>query len=306
MDLKVTNTEKHIDSAKQLVNSNMTESQKSKLAEAAKGFESMLTSMMLKSMSSTEGGMFGEDSYGGDYYDSIFQTEIANKMSSGKGLGVADVIYMKMTGEKMPDELKNIKLSSLTNSNKNNSADKLKDSNSQNSSVNSNKKVQTGDGSKIKISNVNSSSSINPSEKSMTRLNKYDDYIEQAAQEYGVDENLIRSVIMTESNAQEKAHSKCHAKGLMQLLDGTAKSMGAKNVWDPKQNIMAGTKYLSGLLRQYNGDVKLALAGYNAGPGAVNKYNGVPPYTETKNYITRVLGYYNHFSGASNESETIE
>lgn len=302
MDLKVTNTDKHIDSAKQLVNTNMTEGQKLKLAEAAKGFESMLTSMMLKSMSSTEGGMFGEESYGGDYFDSIFQTEIANKMSSGKGLGVADLIYMKMTGEKIPDDLKNLKLNSITKGSQNSSANKLNDSDVTDSSINSTKKVQT----KIKVTNVNSSNSVSPSEKSMTRLNKYDDYIEAAAKEYGVDENLIRSVIMTESNAQEKAHSKCHAKGLMQLLDGTAKSMGAKNIWDPKQNIMAGTKYLSGLLRQYNGDVKLALAGYNAGPGAVNKYNGVPPYTETKNYITRVLGYYNHFNGASNESEAIE
>jgi len=302
MELKVTNTDKHIDSAKQLVNTNMTDGQKLKLAEAAKGFESMLTSMMLKSMNTTEGGMFGDESYGGDYFDSIFQNEIANKMSSGKGLGVADIIYMKMTGEPIPENLKNIKISSGMHSNQ----DKISTQTKNVSSVNTKKKLQITDSQKIDISNSNSKNTISPSEKSLSRLNKYDDYIAEASDVYGVDENLIRSVIMTESNAQEKAASKCHAKGLMQLLDGTAKSMGAKNVWDPKQNIMAGTKYLSGLLRQYNGDVKLALAGYNAGPGAVSKYNGVPPYNETKNYITRVLGYFNHFNGTSNESETIE
>ena len=81
----------------------------------------------------------------------------------------------------------------------------------------------------------------------------------------------------------------------MQLIDSTASSMGVKNVFDPKENIYGGTKYLSDLLRQYNGNVKLALAGYNAGPKNVDKYNGVPPFTETKNYITRVVGYLKHF-----------
>ena len=73
--------------------------------------------------------------------------------------------------------------------------------------------------------------------------------------------------------------------------------MGVKNVWDPKENIYGGTKYLGQMLRQYNGDVKLSLAAYNAGPGNVNKYGGVPPFKETENYISRVLSYYNYLNG---------
>ena len=78
----------------------------------------------------------------------------------------------------------------------------------------------------------------------------------------------------------------------MQIIDPTAEDLGIKNVWNPKENIMGGTKYLSQLLRQYDGDIKLALAGYNAGPGKVEKFKGIPPYKETQNYITRVDGIF--------------
>jgi soluble lytic murein transglycosylase-like protein len=137
---------------------------------------------------------------------------------------------------------------------------------------------------------------IEPSNSSLKRLNKFDEIIENAAIHYGVDKNLIKSVILTESAGNEKAISSAKAKGLMQLMDATAKDLGVNNVWDPKENIMGGTKYLAEMLRQYNGDLKLALAGYNAGPGNVQKYNGIPPFEETKNYITRVIGYMNHLN----------
>ena len=83
----------------------------------------------------------------------------------------------------------------------------------------------------------------------------------------------------------------------MQLMDSTAVELGVENSYDPKQNIFGGAKYLSEMLRQYNGDLELSLAAYNAGPGAVNKHNGVPPFEETKNYISRIKGYLNYFNG---------
>jgi soluble lytic murein transglycosylase-like protein len=133
----------------------------------------------------------------------------------------------------------------------------------------------------------------------MNRLGKYDSIIADASEKFGIDPNVIKSVILTESAANEKAVSGAKAKGLMQLIDSTAHDMGVQNVWDPKQNILGGTKYLAEMLRKYNGNLRLALASYNAGPSNVDKYNGIPPFEETQNYVTRVFGYLKHLNGES-------
>ena len=123
-------------------------------------------------------------------------------------------------------------------------------------------------------------------------LEKYDETIKTSAETFDVDPNLIKAIIAAESSGNPNAISKAKAKGLMQLMDATAKSMGVKNVFNPVDNINGGTKYFKYLLDKYNGDIKLALAAYNAGPGAVDKYDGIPPFKETNNYVNRVLNYY--------------
>jgi hypothetical protein len=116
----------------------------------------------------------------------------------------------------------------------------------------------------------------------------FGDLIHAAAQKHGVDEKLITHVIAEESNFNPKAVSRKRAQGLMQLLPTTAAKYSVGNVFDPAQNIDAGTHYLKDLLEKYSGDVKLALAAYNAGPDMVTRYGGVPPFPETQKYVRAI------------------
>jgi soluble lytic murein transglycosylase-like protein len=117
---------------------------------------------------------------------------------------------------------------------------------------------------------------------------RYDAFVQQSAAKYGVDPSLVRAVIKTESDGNPKAVSHAGAMGLMQLMPGNVSEEGITDPFDPEQNIDAGTHQLSDLLSQYGGNMDLALAAYNAGPGAVKRYGGVPPYPETRTYIDKI------------------
>jgi len=122
------------------------------------------------------------------------------------------------------------------------------------------------------------------------RLNTtaFDDEIASASRTYGVDEAVVRAIIHAESSFNPKARSKAGAQGLMQLMPATASRFGVTDAYDASQNIRGGVRYLAWLLKRFDGDVRLAAAGYNAGEGAVDKYDGVPPYAETRRYVERV------------------
>ncbi len=117
---------------------------------------------------------------------------------------------------------------------------------------------------------------------------KFDDFVQKAAEKYKVDENLIHAVIAAESSYNPDAISPKGAGGLMQLMPGTAKQYGVIDRFSPEENIDGGTRYLKFLLDRYGGDVSLAVAAYNAGEGAVDKYDGIPPYAETKAYVEKI------------------
>jgi len=130
------------------------------------------------------------------------------------------------------------------------------------------------------------------------------EFIASAAQHHGVDADLIVSVITAESKFNPKAVSRKNARGLMQLLPQTAARLGVKNVFDPQENIEAGTRYLRELLDRYNNDLALTLAAYNAGPQRVEQYKTIPPYRETISYVRRVQKTYQSRKSVSTEQST--
>ncbi len=121
--------------------------------------------------------------------------------------------------------------------------------------------------------------------------NTLEQIFEEAAATYGVPKDLLKAIAKAESNFDPNATSGAGAQGIMQLMPATARGLGVTDSYDPYQNIMGGAKYISQMLDKFNGNVKLALAAYNAGPNNVAKYGGVPPFKETQNYVVKVMGF---------------
>ena len=124
----------------------------------------------------------------------------------------------------------------------------------------------------------------------------YDELIAKVALRHGVPAALVKAVVKTESNFQRHAVSSKGAQGLMQLMPGTASDLGVDDPFSAEENVRGGTRYLRAMIDRY-GDWKYALAAYNAGPGAVDQYGGIPPYRETREYVERVLHYYRRYDG---------
>ena len=146
-------------------------------------------------------------------------------------------------------------------------------------------------------SNIHSYSNWGASEASVLpsysrNKNAFDQLIRQAAQQHGVSEGLVKAIMHTESGFNIHARSPVGAQGLMQLMPATARRFNVSNAYDPQQNIFGGVKYLSWLLKRFNGDTRLAIAAYNAGEGNVDKYGDVPPFRETRDYVKRVTSRY--------------
>ena len=147
-----------------------------------------------------------------------------------------------------------------------------------------------------KILNNKVENTKNPTKTSRAEI---DNLITKYADKNGLDEDFVKAVINQESGFNPNATSHCGAMGLMQLMPATAQGLGVTNAYDAEQNIEGGTKYLKGLMDRFGNDKQLALAAYNAGPNAVKKYGGIPPYAETQNYVKKVLSKYDTYKGAN-------
>ncbi len=267
LKLKISNQFKHISEPLEVSKRKFTPEQKQRLAKASIDFESLLTEMMLKSMTkTTEGGLLGKDNgLGTDVFSSIFEGKLAEYMSRSQSIGVASMLYEKMTGEKL--DLEKFKAEELRSK-----IPPARDFDFDNEKV-------------------------IPHSSALGRLKKFEPLIKKISEKFGVSDKLIKSVILAESAAKPDAVSRANAKGLMQLMDTTTEEMGINDPFNPEENIYGGTKYLSTLLNDFEGEIDSALAAYNAGPENVKKYGGIPPFEETQNYVKRVKAYLKYFEG---------
>lgn len=231
------------------------------LRKVANDFESLFSSMMLRAMRKT----VGENSLipigmGEKIYTEMLDDEYAKMMSTSSTLGLSDLIVKELQRHENQ-----------------NSLNQLNNLKAKNFSMIDNRFIGTG-----QLNHQNSTGSL-------SRIQKWDSLIKETAERYGVDSNLVVAVVARESGGDPYAVSKAGAKGLMQLMDDTAREMGVKHPFSPWENIDGGVKYLKKMLDQFGGDERLALASYNAGPSVVKRYNGIPPYPETINYVDSVI-----------------
>lgn len=247
----------------------LDEQSKVQLQKAVKDFESIFVGYLLKNMRSSipDSTLFG-DGFGGDLVEEMFDTELAKHISHNSNLGLAEMLYRQVTGEDLPKETRHLSRT-----------------------VPRSTVTQPAQ----KAVTVSATDKLEMPKSLNERVNNFDTFINEAAEQHGLDANIIKAVIASESAGNQFARSSKEAKGLMQLIDSTATAMGVRNVWNPRENIMGGAKYLKQMMERFDGDLKLALASYNAGPGAVEKHGGVPPYKETQQYVKKVMNYLRRF-----------
>jgi soluble lytic murein transglycosylase-like protein len=231
----------------------------------AEEFESLFVSMLLRSMRRTVGDEgFPPQSLGEKMYTEMLDDQYAGTIASNAGLGLADLIVKELDGGNGLQALRSLAAQGAQGG---------------------------GDPPALDPTSLRQ------------RISQWDSLIAEASRRYGIDGDLIASVIAQESGGARYAVSRAGAKGLMQLLDSTAADMGVQGVFDPRENIMGGARYLRMMLDRYGGDEKLALASYNAGPAAVDKYKGIPPYRETQQYVAGVQRLREAFAQIRSEQE---
>jgi Rod binding domain-containing protein len=250
--------------------------QPDRISAVAREFEALFSSMMFKAMRTTIGeGSLLPESMGEKIYTSMLDDEYAKNMSSQGTLGLAALIEKELRcHEGTTPSVGALKTPVWMVDNR-----------------------FMGGGNPVAPKRASDIRQLS------ARVERWSELIDEAAQNHSVDRNLVAAVIAQESAGNPYAVSRAGAKGLMQLMDTTAQSLGVTRSYDPRQNINGGVRYLRSLLEKYDGNERLALASYNAGPGAVDKYRGIPPYRETQQYVRSVLDLRNRFAVSGEQKE---
>jgi Rod binding domain-containing protein len=236
------------------------QAQLAKLKKACEQFESLFVYYMLKTMrsASQESSLLGEG-MGSEIFTQLFDEGLADKMAESGPFGIGDLLMKSYASRLGIDQ----------------------------------SKVKTYDSITSKPAyfrpQIKAKQNHSPEISKIDNISYLDKIINSAAEENKIDPKLVKAVIVQESGGDPYAISAKGAKGLMQLMDGTAKMLGVTDPFDIKQNVHAGVKYLASLLKKFDGNIANALAAYNAGPGAVEKYGGIPPYDETRKYVSNIM-----------------
>ncbi len=285
-----------------------TDQEEHKLKKAIQGFESMFVLQLLKSMRSAYLSGDSKSGLGKDTFMSIADQALSDYIGKNDGLGMAKLLEQHFnriqdsrvkTDSKITDP-KHIPLGeSSFNSSQNVGQIKkaLENLISLEHDRTAPNKIFYKVNREEEVKPVAEQSTTSSEDKNVSKSNKVaaeiNDAVSEASKTHGLPRNLIEAIIKAESNGNPKAVSAKGAKGLMQLIDSTAADMGVVDTFDVKQNVMGGSKYMKMLLNRFKGDLKLALAAYNAGPGNVEKHDGIPPFKETINYVNKVLNFMN-------------
>lgn len=243
------------------------------LKRACQDFESIFVAYMLRTMRKTvpSSGLFG-GGLGEAYFQDLFDEEVAKAISETGRLGTWKVLFQQLSGQ-APEVQAAL-----------------------GSRAHGFSLIPRWAGIRGYRENVEQPLSAEQAPSVIGRVQRFRPIVQMAARRHRVDPLLIQAVIAQESGGDPRAVSPKGAKGLMQLMDETAREMGVQDSMDPTGNILGGTRYLRALLDRFDGDVSLTLAAYNAGAGVVDRYGGIPPYPETRRYVEQVLNYRRLFS----------
>lgn len=260
-----------------------------KLKKACQDFEAIFIYYLLKTMrsASSSSTLFGKG-MGAEIFMQMFDQGLSEKISTGGQLGIWQKLYDKYSDRVAvePVTMEKQSIPSIFSQPIKTRQDE--------------ETIEPPNLSEVNISKPDAAQ-VAVEQAQYREFGIYEQIIKEAAAEHGIAPELIHSVMIQESGGDRMAVSPKGAKGLMQLMDSTAAMLGVTDPFDPRQNIFAGAKYLSMMLKKFGGDLKKTLAAYNAGPGAVLKYGGVPPYEQTRKYVSAVVS---RLSGLFNSNDS--